>query len=381
MIATKSSARYTREYRYTPRARTRRRVSPARRSRQAYAMKSAPRTSAAPGDDDVLRGRPLEPERIDEDVEERPGDRERGGEQVRKEREHDERDDVERDPPGDRQARRDAMRRQRPVSRAAHPLVEVAVEIVVEGRRPAARGRAADERRNEDPERRYPVRGEEHPAERRDQEQRHDRGLRERDEVANELALGRGRSPGDRRERDDAAPEQARGRRVRAERPWRESRERIRRADRDLREEDGACRDRERAEAGGVASMAPRLDARDEHQDAHRARDVAVGHVDRSLIRIKKLDRPFAQRPGHAYRRRTGAADVRPAEHQYERANGGREREPGPTRCARARELGPPHDHREAGERREQELGVREMERHPLRRQLEDHGDRAEHGL
>src|SRR5256712_9431775 len=129
--------------------------------------------------------------------------------------------------------------------------------MVFQGAPPAPAGRPADERRDEDPERRYPMRRQEHPAERRDQEQRHDRGLRERDEVANELALGRGRSPGDRRERDDAAPEQARGRRVRTERPWRESRERIRRADRDLREEDGACRDRARAEAGGGASMAP----------------------------------------------------------------------------------------------------------------------------
>src|SRR5205085_2057074 len=79
-------------------------------------------------------------------------------------REHDEGDEVERDPPTDRQAARDAMLGQRAMSGAVHALVDVAVEVMVERRRSAARSGASDERRGEDPERRHAASGEEHPA-------------------------------------------------------------------------------------------------------------------------------------------------------------------------------------------------------------------------
>ena len=81
------------------------------------------------------------------------------------------------------------MRRDGAMSGAAHALVEVAVEVVVQGRRAAACRGAADERRREDAERRHATRREEHPAERGHEQQRHDRGLRERDEIAHEGAL------------------------------------------------------------------------------------------------------------------------------------------------------------------------------------------------
>ena len=55
---------------------------------------------------------------------------------------------------------------QRAMSGAVHALVDVAVEVMVERRRSAARSGASDERRSEDPERGYAASGEEHPAER-----------------------------------------------------------------------------------------------------------------------------------------------------------------------------------------------------------------------
>src|SRR5206468_9012152 len=60
-------------------------------------------------DDDVLRGRALEPDRVDEDVEDRAAERERRRQQIREHREHDERDHVQRDAPPDRDTCGDPM--------------------------------------------------------------------------------------------------------------------------------------------------------------------------------------------------------------------------------------------------------------------------------
>src|SRR5206468_3700764 len=86
----------------------------------------------------------------------------------------------------------------------------------------AARRRAADERGGEQPERRNAALREEHPAKRGQEKQRHDRGLRQRDEIADQGALARRGSPRDRGEPYDAAPQETRHRGMRAQRPRRE---------------------------------------------------------------------------------------------------------------------------------------------------------------
>src|SRR5206468_8061517 len=113
---------------------------------------------------------------------------------------------------------------------------------------------------------RNPAFREEHPAQRGQEKERHDRRLRKRDEVADQHALPRGRAPRDRSKRDDAAPERARGGGMRPERPRRELRERVRGADRHLQDEDRGRRDRERAEPRGVATVPPGLDARKDYE-------------------------------------------------------------------------------------------------------------------
>ena len=81
------------------------------------------------------------------------------------------------------------MSREGPFARAPHALVDVAIEVLIQARRPAARGRAADERGRKQSERRHAALGEEHTAERSQEKERHDRGLRERDEISHERAL------------------------------------------------------------------------------------------------------------------------------------------------------------------------------------------------
>ena len=67
--------------------------------------------------------------------------------------------------------RRDLVGRQRAAPGAAHPLVDVAVEVAVERVRAAGRERAADERRHDQPQPRQPASGEEHHRQGRDQQQ------------------------------------------------------------------------------------------------------------------------------------------------------------------------------------------------------------------
>src|SRR6185503_2003375 len=108
-----------------------------------------------------------------------------------------------------------------------HALVDVAIEVVVQAGRAAARRSTPDEGRGKQAERRNATFREEHPAERCQEQERHDRGLREGHEIANERALPCRRAPGDRGERHDAAPQQTCCGWVRSEGPWRELRQRV----------------------------------------------------------------------------------------------------------------------------------------------------------
>ena len=185
---------------------------------------------------------------------------------------------------------------------------------------------------------------------------------------------------------------------MRAESPRREAAQRIRGADRDLRDEDRGRGDRERAEPGGLAAMAPCLDARRDDEKPDPSCDVAVKHRDGGgagrgkvdgwvqticgcIDRVRWRVRLPAQGPPRASNCRVHATNVRAAHEQNERSRGRGDREPRPARRARACRRRPADHDREHRERREEQLGVREVDRHPLGRELEHDGDRAEHRL
>ena len=72
------------------------------------------------------------------------------------------------------------------------------------------------------------------------------------------------------------------------------------------------------------------------------------------------------------------------SDHAHEQDEGpdhGGDRQPRPAGRPRRQRRRPADDDGKDRERREKQLGIREMDRHPLRRELEDDGDRAEHGL
>src|SRR5207245_6413339 len=212
-------------------------------------------------DDDVLRGRALEPDRVHEDVEDRAAERERRRQQIREHREHDERGHVQCDAPPDRDTCGDSMGWEWPSARAPHPLVDIAIEVVIQARGTAARGRATDEGRGEEPERWHAALSQEHAAERGQKKERHDRGLRQRDEITDERTLLRRWAPRDRGEADNAAPQKACDGGMRAEGPRREATQRIRCADRDLHDKNHGGRDRERTEPRRIPSVTPRFEA------------------------------------------------------------------------------------------------------------------------
>ena len=58
------------------------------------------------------------------------------------------------------------MSREGPFARAPHALVDVAIEVLIQARRPAARGGAANQRGGKQTERRHAALREEHAAER-----------------------------------------------------------------------------------------------------------------------------------------------------------------------------------------------------------------------
>ncbi len=143
------------------------------------------RARGAP-DDDVLRRAALEPDRVDEDVAEEARERQRCREQVHRGRQQQERQGCEDDPVDQGGSRRDATAGHRPVGRARHLRVDVAVEVVVDGARAARRQVAAHDGQGDQPDRR--VAGDLHRADGRQQQQRLDLRLGQLDVVADDLA-------------------------------------------------------------------------------------------------------------------------------------------------------------------------------------------------
>ena len=124
--------------------------------------------------------------------------------------------------------------------------------------------------------------------------------------------------------------------------------------------------------------MPPGLNAGRKHEHSDDRRDVAMEHRD------QRRAAPWvraAERPAEAGGRRTSPADVGAREEEDKSRDRGSEHEPRPGRRALASESRPPDDHGEHRQVGEEQLRVRQMHGHPLRRKLEDHGDAAEHGL
>ena len=106
--------------------------------------------SRGAADDDVLRRRALQPDGVDEHVEEAAGERQRRSQQVVEHGQGRERERRQREPEGDRTRWSDPPGGDRPRRRAwPHQLIDVAVEHVVEGAGAPARERAADDERRE----------------------------------------------------------------------------------------------------------------------------------------------------------------------------------------------------------------------------------------
>ena len=159
-----------------------------RRDRQV-ASRSGPADERGHGsgrsaDDDVLRGRALEPACVDEDVEEAAGESEERREDVDEAREDDEGERREGEPELERTLGRDPASRHGPLVGAAHVYVDVAVEHVIQRARPSTGEREPRHRGDEEAARRRSLRSDEHPARRGQQEEHHDARLRQGEVVA-----------------------------------------------------------------------------------------------------------------------------------------------------------------------------------------------------
>ncbi len=132
---------------------------------------------------DVLRRAGLEPERVDEDVAEQPGGRERGGQPVDGDPQLRHRDDAEGRPEEQSAPRLDPPARQRPAGRTGHAGVALPLDVVVD-RSGAAGGQVSAEAGPEDGgERRATGVGDEHRRDAGEQQQGDDPRLGEGDVV------------------------------------------------------------------------------------------------------------------------------------------------------------------------------------------------------
>ncbi len=137
-------------------------------------------------DDDVLRRQRLEPDRVDEDVAEQPGERQGGRQGVHGDRQLNRREGAECDPEDQPVQGLDPAGDERAPAGAHHARVAVAFDVVVD-RPGAARGQVAAEHRPEQGrDRREAAIGDDHRRHRGQQEQRDDPRLGEHDVVAHD---------------------------------------------------------------------------------------------------------------------------------------------------------------------------------------------------
>jgi hypothetical protein len=130
-------------------------------------------------DDNVLRRRTFEQQRVHEHVEGDRGHGQRGAEQVHDQAQPHEAGDAEHNGENQGLTRAHGVRGKRPRSRALHLLVDVAFQVLVERVGTAGREHPADERCADEPQGGKPVRGEHHRGNGRDQEEHDDPRLGE----------------------------------------------------------------------------------------------------------------------------------------------------------------------------------------------------------
>ena len=142
-----------------------------------------------PADDDVLRRAPLQPHRIDEDVEGDGEGQQRAGHPIDDEAEGGDRADGEDSPEGEGLIGRDVAARDGPAGRALHQRVDIGVVPHVEGAGGTGADGDADERDDADCRMRL-HRRQQHADQRREHHERHHARLHQSDEVADAAADG-----------------------------------------------------------------------------------------------------------------------------------------------------------------------------------------------
>ena len=304
-------------------------------------------------DHDVLIGRALQPHRVDEDVEGDRGQRQHRGEHVHRDGEEQIGAGGQHEPEPQRRVGLDAVAGQRALPGPLHDLVDIAIEVHVHRVGGARRERAADQRRQDQPDRRDRARGQEHRGHGDDQQQDDDARLRQRDVGAQRCrpspagvspatgadsgASGAGVPEGcdarGHRQRHDGGPDQRREPDVRGTRPGRElgqARWRRRRAPAGPDQDQGRRREpnEQRASAGASSARGPcttrtgrRRRSRAPGGRTSRRRRVVPGPArccrPSAAIRGRRDPRP---RPGRRCRRATSpyvAAAVQAVSRRY----------------------------------------------------------------
>ena len=144
--------------------------------------------AADPAPHRVLRRGPLEPQRVDEVVVGDRGGGEAGGQPVGERGHQGQRDAGQDQPENERGARRDGVRGQRAARGTPHHLVDVAVEVAVDGIGRTGGERAAEQYHQGQHQRGEPVLRQEHRGDGGDQEQLDDARLGQRDVRADHAA-------------------------------------------------------------------------------------------------------------------------------------------------------------------------------------------------
>ena len=133
-----------------------------------------------PADDDVLAAGPLQPQRVDEDVEQGGRHGQHGREQVDPGPQLDEGQHLEADGEDQGVAGGDRPGDQRPLARAVHELVDVPVDVHVDGVGPTGGQGPAEQGGHHQPHRRQAPLGHDHGGQRGDQQELDDPRLGER---------------------------------------------------------------------------------------------------------------------------------------------------------------------------------------------------------
>ena len=360
-------------------------------------------------DHDVLRRRAFEAHRVDEYVEQDRRNREQRREQVHRAGEEQERHHAEHDPEFEREVRRHPMRGERPLARASHPLVDVAVVVAVDRVCAPCGHRPAEQRAQHQPPGGNAARGDHHRRHGRDEQQDDDARLGElkidggtfarapprpfgalpyRLAPGGEALRGRFRKvAADESQRRSRPPGERAERYVRDHRRLRQARPDVRGADQDLRGEQSAEGGRHRAHGALRRLAAPRAPHHGRDQDPGAEGEEPVQEV-RGRVLAEVGDEPAVhQRPVGKRQTRVLSPHVRADQKQHERHDGG------PRREARER---PPHDrvflpfagpleaetrHGAVQKGREENHRDGEMDRHGDRRQALAHHDRSEQRL